>query len=427
MSAEPSEKPTTHRVQFDPAAYAGKLPGEFRFFENRDKPFYRAASKVVASIFGPPGALDDETVRVWGESYYRADPVAERFVAEVYLTRGQDAGRALVDRALEHGVDAIPDAPASLRALFEEIETVPSWVDWARVEEGARVFRRFGRDLFSFAGAITLHGYRESSVAKPLVFTGAYAGKTALNRFLETASFWIDVAAPGGLRPRGVGVRTALRVRLMHVFVRAGLLSHPQWDLDAWGVPISQGDALLTLMGGSFIPGYGLRLLGYLTTRDEIEALLHFWRYVGHLMGVQPPWYPANVGEAAALMWASEVKSCNRSGDDGRHLVQSYVEAFEPKGGSLAEWLEYGRELAFVSWFVPPWTRAQFGVPSAGPFHLYHFARAPFIAGRELLRRASPAFAEYEDARVQAESLAWVTSKLGTRHAEYKAVEKFTR
>src|SRR5690606_41733667 len=116
-----------------------------------------------------------------------------------------------------------------------------------------------------------------------------------------------------------------------------------------------------------------------------------------------------------------------RSGYDGRHLVQSYVEAFEPRGGSLAEWREYGRELAFVSWFVPPWTRAQFGVPSAGPFHLYHFARAPFIAGRELLRRASPAFAEYEDARVQAESLAWVTSKLGTRHAEYKAVEKFTR
>lgn len=416
-----------HEVRFDEARYRGAIPSEFRYWEHRDRPLFQLARRATERVFGPPGALPDEVVRTWAESYYRADPVAERFVAEVYLTEGQAAGRALVDRALEHGIDSIRGAPESLRALFAEVEHEPAWVDMARVEEGARIFRRYGRDLFSFAGAITLHGYRESSVAKPLAFTGAYAGETALNRFLETASFWVDVSSPGGLRAGGVGRRTAMRVRLMHVFVRAGLLTHPGWDLEAWGVPISQGDALLTLMGGSFIPGYGLRLLGYLTTRDEVETLMHFWRFVGHLMGVQPPWYPANVGEAAALMWTSEVKSCNRSGDDGRDLVRSYVEAFRPQSSSLRERIEHGRELAFVSWFVPPWTRAQFGVPSAGLFHLYHPLRAPKILGRELLRLASPRFSAREDARVQTESLAWLSARLGKRHAEYKAVEKFTR
>jgi hypothetical protein len=427
MKTDERSQATRHAVTFDESAWRGKVPTEFRFWEHRDEPVYQAARRIIAGAFGSPGALDDEAVRAWGESYYKADPVAERFVAEVYLTRGQAAGRALVDRALEHGIDAVPDAPASLRALFAEIENTPDWVDMQRVDEGARVFRRFGRDLFSFAGAITLHGYRESSIAKPLAFTGAYAGATAQNRFLETASYWIDVSSPGGLSPRGAGVRTSLRVRLMHVFVRAGLLAHPKWDLEAWGVPISQGDALLTLMGGSFVPGYGLRLLGYLTTRDEIEALLHFWRYAGHLMGVQPPWYPANVGEAAALMWANEVKSCGRAGEDGRDLVRSYVEAFEPSDASLVARLEHGREKAFVSWFVPPWTRAEFGVPSAGLWNLYHLARAPKIVSRELRRRASPRFAAREDERVQAESLAWLAARLGTRHVEYKAVEKFTR
>jgi hypothetical protein len=418
---------TGHEVMFDEARWRGKIPGEFRFWEHRERPVFRAAKRVIATLFGPPGGLDDEVARAWGESYYRADPVAERFVAEVYLTQGQDAGRALVDRALDVGIERVADAPESLRALFDEIESTPAWVDMRRVDEGARVFRRFGRDLYSFAGAITLHGYRESSVAKPLAFTGAYAGATAMNRFVETASFWIDVASPGGLAPRGVGVRTALRVRLMHVFVRAGLLAHPKWDLEAWGVPISQGDALLTLMGGSFAPGYLMRLLGYFTTRDEIESLLHFWRYVGHLVGVQPTWYPANVGEAAALMWASEVKSCHRAGDDGRHLVHSYVDAFRPRDSSLKARLEYGRELAFISSFMPPWSRAAYDVPSAGLWSLYHAVRAPMIVGRELGRLVSPRFAAWEDERVRAESLAWVTARLGRRHAEYKAVEKFAR
>jgi hypothetical protein len=415
------------QVTFDETHWRGKIPSEFRYWEHRERPVYKAAARVAAAVFGPPGELDDASVRRWAESYYRADPVAERFVAEVYLTRGQAAGRAMVDRALEEGVERVPDAPESLRALFSEIESTPPWVDPRLVDEGARVFRRFGRDLYSFAGAITLHGYRESSVAKPLAFTGAYAGETAMNRFLETASFWIDVSSPGGLAPKGAGVRTALRVRLMHVVVRARLRAHPAWDLAAWGVPISQGDALLTLLGGSFAPGYGLRLLGYLTTRDEIEALLHFWRYVGYLTGVQPPFYPASVGEAAALVLASEVKSCGRAGEDGRHLVQSYVRAFEPRDGTLKARLDYGRELAFVTWFVPPWTRVQVGLPSAGLYNLYHLARAPKIVARELARIASSRFAAQEDARVQAETLAWLTARLGTRHAEYKAVEKFTR
>ena len=40
--------------------------------------------------------------------------------------------------------------------------------------------------------AATLLGYTESSIVKPLAFTGSYAGDTALNRFMETARFWIE-------------------------------------------------------------------------------------------------------------------------------------------------------------------------------------------------------------------------------------------
>lgn len=383
-------------------------------------------------MFGADPKLPDETVRTWAHSYYDADPVAEAFIDDVMLPRGQAEGRRMVDRALAEGVEAVPDAPASLRRLFAEMEQEPAWLDQRQVALGARVFRRFGTHMFSFAGAITLEGYRESSVAKPLAFTGAYAGSSANRRFLETASFWVDVSEPDALRPGGRGRETALRVRLMHVFVRRRLLAHPGWDLDAWGVPISQADALLTLMGGSFIPGYGLKALGYRTSREEIEAMMHFWRWVGHLMGVQPRFYPRDVDEALGLMFTSMVKGAGTSGDDGKHLAQSYLAAYEPTDRDVgrARWAkrwEHGLQLGYASWFVPPRTYAAFALPRPGLWRLHPLAQAPWHFAKETLRRRSRPFDDWVDQRARSETKAWLRARLGPRSAEYKAAEHFTR
>ncbi len=404
------------------------IPTEFRYFDAVDRAPARRLRWLLRLTFGADPRLPDATVRTWAESYFRADPVAEAFVDEVYLVRGQAEGRAMVERALAHGVDSVPDAPPSLRRLFAELEVRPAWLDERTVDLGARVFRRWGTHLHSFAGAITLEGYRESSVAKPLAFTGAYTGESARRRFLETASFWIDVSEPGGLAPGAKGRATALRVRLMHVFVRRRLLAHPKWDLAAWGVPISQGDALLTQMGGSFVPGYGLRALGYRTSREEIEATMHFWRWVGHLMGVQPEWYPAHVDEALGLMFASQVKGARASGDDGRHLAQSYLASYAPnEGDGLARHLEYGLQRGYVSWFVPPATRAHYGLPRAGLFALGPLLQAPLVFARETVRKTVPLAEDWLDRRARAETRRWVERRLGARGAAYAAVEQMTR
>lgn len=404
-----------------------RIPTEFRYWDAVDRAPARRLRRALELVFRADPRLPDDTVRTWARSYYDADPVAEAFVDEVWLPRGQAEGRAMLDRALARGVDAVPDAPPSLRRLFAELEVPPDWLDPSQVELGARVFRRWGTHLHSFAGAITLEGYRESSVAKPLAFTGAYAGETARKRFLETAAFWVDVSEPGGLEPAGKGRATALRVRLMHVFVRRRLLAHPKWDLAAWGVPISQGDALLTLMGGSFVPGYGLRVLGYRTSREEIEATMHFWRWVGHLMGVQPRWYPANVDEALGLVFASHVKGVQGSGEDGRELARSYVDAFAPKDDSVRAWFEYGVQRGYVRWFVPAPTHRHYGLPGAGLFALHPLVQAPFVFARETVRKTVPAFDDWLDRRARAETRRWVETRLGKKGAAYTAVEHMTR
>jgi hypothetical protein len=411
---------------------ARPIPGEFRYWENLSTPRTERLRRGFQKLLGFDPVLDDSIVRRYAETYFDADPVAEAFVEEVYLRRGQAVGRALLDQALERGVESIPDAPASLRALFAEIEAPPPWYDEATAEEGARAIRRYGTHYFSFAGAVTLESYKDNSVAKPLSFTGAYAGESAHRRFLETVAFWLDVTEPGAMRPGGKGRKTALRVRIMHVFVRKRLLAHPRWDREAWGVPISQADALLTLLAGSVGAGLGLQKLGYRTRPKTIEAMMHFWRYIGHLMGVQPSWYPGSYEDGARLMFTSMIKGAGLSGEDGVTLSRSYVESYRPPEGpltlaSLLRHIEYGVELGYTHFFLPPKTFRGFGLPDPGLWKLHPFAQFPLIFALETARERLPLLDELALSLARWNAERWLRAHLGPRRAEYKAVESFTR
>lgn len=409
-----------------------QIPAEFAYWQNIDKPRHQRRRKAIKGIFGVDPQLPDDKVRLWAQSYYDADPVAEAFVEEVYMKRGQAEGRKMVDQALDKGAGSVSGAPASLRKLFDEFETDPDWLDRRLVEQGARVFRRFGTHMFSYAGAVTLEGYWENSVAKPLAFTGAYTGESANRRFLETCGFWIDVAQPGAMFAGGQGRKTAMRVRLMHVFVRKRLLQHPQWDLAAWGVPISQGDALLTLLAGSVVPGTAFKAMGYRTSDEEILAMMHFWRYIGHIMGVQPRFHPSTIQEAMGIMFASTVKGVRKAGEDARNLAHSYVESYAPREDQkglerILQQLEYWKELGYTRFFLPGKTYTDFDLPRAGLLRLYPLAQAPFILAREGARRYVPGADDLYDRAIRWYARKWLDRHLGPRRAEYKAVEEFTR
>lgn len=408
-------------------------PKEFRYREQLTGPRGRWLRRLGRVALGFDPAPPPAVIRAFAAAYYDADPLAEAFAEDSYLRHGFDHGRNLLARALRDGADSVPGAPPTMAAMFADIEGDPDWVDWGLVEHGARVFRRYGTDMFRFAGSITLEGYAENSVAKPLALTGAYAGASTRKRFLETASFWIDVSEPGGLRPGGAGRAVALRVRMMHVFVRRRLLDHPEWDLAAWGVPISQADATLTLMGGSFVPGVGMRVLGYRTSDEDILAMMHFWRYVGHLLGVRPSFYPATLREAWQLMFAASVKGVRQAGDDWKMLCDSYVAAFddaESTGGILerarAHW-DRGLHRGFTRIFVPPDSYRANALPAAGPWLLAPLGRAPLIFVAESMRRALPALDRVADRVARRERARWLDRHRAGAEAAYRPVQRFTR
>jgi hypothetical protein len=414
-------------------ADAERIPTEFLpYWDALERPWVKRARALTRRVLGFDLVPSDEEVREFAHGCYDADPTAEAFVDEVYLGRGANEGRRMLDQAIAHGVGAVSDAPASMVRLFEESERDPDWLDPDRVRQGAKVFRRLGPAAFSFAGASTLLAYTENSIVKPLALTGAYAGDTALNRFMETARFWIDTTEPGGLNPGGQGRATAIRVRVMHVFVRRRLLNHPEWDTAAWGVPISQSEMIIPLLDGSLATGFALKLMGHRTSNAEIDAMMHLWRYVGHIMGVQPRSFPADIEQGIQLSAMYMLKRSYGAGNDGKELVESYPRAFTPKAGTgvrkrVRDEFNYRAQLGYTGFFLPPSFTRRYDMPRLWPWALHPVAQFPANFAATTLSRHSQAVSEHLDRYQRWRREMWWRNEMGDKRSHFQAAETFRR
>ncbi len=262
-----------------------------------------------------------------GKLTLEGDPLADALV-ERWATSsgGVGAGRKQLDRAIEHGIGAVDDAPAELIALFEQLDRIPLWLDRDRVEVGRRSGARVGAAGSYVLGCMALMGgYRFSATTKPLVFTGALERKTT-RRLEETAKYVCDVYAPGGLDRFGRGFASTVRVRVMHAVVRRAAASSPRWQTHEWGLPINQTDMLGTNLLFSVVYLTGLRAMGMRFTRNEGDALVHMWRYIGFLMGVEEALLPATEIEGRRLAYAM-FRSQPGADDDSRRLAKALREA----------------------------------------------------------------------------------------------------
>lgn len=432
--AEPITHSSPPAAGTAPATPERRCPTAFRYWDNRDSAGVRRAERLFGKVTGTRLFPTDEQATALCADLFTGDPVAERFVAEVMRgENGTRTGRRLLETALAHGIDAVPDAPESMRALFAEFETVPDWVVPELVEQGAAIWRRWGTMLFSFAGAETLEMYTEAAVATPLSLAGGYAGDSALRRFLETTRFWMDVSVPHALlTPGSAGRATALKVRVMHVSVRAGVSRHPEWDTERWGLPISQTYQLLTLLAGSVTPGLGLWALGYQTTPSEIRALLHFQRYMGHLLGVRLSWYPETVADGLRVLAMTMISRSYDAGPHGTELIESYPAAFAPRDGHrgltrLREKYNYRINSVYAGIYMMPSTRRNYRMPALLPWLLIPVLRFPLITVMELVRRGCPPFARAHERIMVRHRENWYRAQMQGREAAFDAVSALRR
>ncbi len=257
----------------------------------------------------------------------RVDPLADAVAAD-FAALGSQSSRAMLDSAIEHGIESVPHAPASLRALFGALDRVPVWVDWAAIDRAGDVLFRSGFAGGTVLGAKSLvTGYCSAAGNKPLIFSGQLRRRDRIGyRLAETSRFVVDVCQRGGLRRFGPGFASTVRVRVMHATVRRLLAESGEFDVQRWGEPINQHDMVGTTLLFSLAFLDGVRAFGFRVTPREVDDFLHLWRYNGYLIGVEPELLPTDERRARRMAECIELTQGDPD-DDARALVQALVES----------------------------------------------------------------------------------------------------
>lgn len=235
---------------------------------------------------------------------FEYDTLADEVIREIYLKKGFKEADMLLQRVLANGIETVPEAPDCLKKLFQEMEFIPEWLDEVKLKKGVAFCQRgaaFG--LMTLRNYSLMGGYESSAINKPLIYTGALK-KGSAKRITDTTEFWINITGNNALNRFELGFASCVKTRLMHAFARVSILNEPSWETESWGIPLNAWDMIATNLGFSLVYLNGLTLLGYKASKEDIEALLHFWKYVGYLIGIPADYLPNTEKEAIEALYA---------------------------------------------------------------------------------------------------------------------------
>ncbi len=383
----------TEELAQEPERGAGQttvqVPRRYRAQEDRGARLGRPL-RLLAQV----GTVDEALMERLATGFMRVDEPGALLARALRAPRDEPGRVSMTQlrQALAEGVDAVHDAPPALRDFFATVRTTPAWVDFDLVDDGALVIRRLGRNAADVLLQLSLiGGYRFGGPADLLVATGGLVGDATLRRLGETQQWTIAVAQEGALRPGGEGERLTLHVRAMHALVNEtfagrGVRGHGsdgRWDVARWGMPINQTDQAATLGLFSGVLLLGCRALGVRITRRESDAVMHLWRYVGWLLGIEDDWLVETEREQHRrnyhVLLAQEGQT-----DAGAALSQAIVDAQSSlhvrRPVSLRRWYARERLLSMLTVFLGPTSMRELGLPLRPPW------ATPLVVAQNVVR-----------------------------------------
>ncbi|WP_456694743.1 oxygenase MpaB family protein [Aeromicrobium sp. P5_D10] len=318
---------------------ATPIPSRFRAAEERGA----RIGRVLRSV-GRIDEVDEELMGLIGRRFMQRDEVGAA-LATAIRDRG-DVTMRQFQQALVHGIENVKDAPPALRTFFAHVDAVPEWVDMDLVNEGARVYRTYGQNSADVLLQLSLiGGYRFGGPTDLLVATGGLAGGMTKRRLGETQKWGIALSEHDAMHRSGEGFQLTVHVRLMHAMVNQRFSTGDRWDVDTWGLPINQSDQAATLGLFNATLLLGVRALGVRVPRADSRAVMHLWKYVGWLMGVNEDWLFDSEREQHrfnyhVLLAQSDVTAA------GPQLANAIIDAQDELHFAHFEWLSrrYGRE-----------------------------------------------------------------------------------
>lgn len=251
-----------------------------------------------------------------------SDDLADRVVAELIKSRAiRGAGGDLVAAVEAH---AKTGGKASAE-LLEHAFTVPSWVRFPDMRAGTQLgLRTPVQSALSLILGSLLETYGAAKGAKVLI-RGGMLQNHVLQRLRDTNTFVLEIAASRMPMPGTNAHRHILRTRIVHAFIRHGMLKRGDWNFE-WGHPINQEDYASTLLAFCNVYLRSMVRIGATPTAEEEASVHHMYRWVGHVMGITPDLLTADRAEEKVL-YAHITRRQLHPDADSRVLAKSLIDA----------------------------------------------------------------------------------------------------
>jgi ER-bound oxygenase mpaB/B'/Rubber oxygenase, catalytic domain len=234
------------------------------------------------------------------------DPVADTPVADVLERGGVDRVNAIMQTLVRVDQPVPEQLPDELQDYLTTTLPLPEWADMQKIQRGQQLFETWGIEIALCLFCASLPSSYAAAKGVKVLYLTAQLDTNTRRRVMETGQFLIDVLTAGGLDEHGTGRRTIQRVRLMHAAVRHLIKARNEqkpgfWHPD-WGTPINQEDLAGTLLSFSYVVVDPMRLLGAHIPAEDVDAYLHLWNVIGHLLGVRDELLVRDITEATALV-----------------------------------------------------------------------------------------------------------------------------
>ncbi|MBF6132348.1 DUF2236 domain-containing protein [Nocardia otitidiscaviarum] len=283
------------------------------------------------------------TTRLMADHLWQGDELMDNLVA-TFRRIGTAAGRAMLEQALDHGIESVTDPLPELIALFDQLDNPPDWYDPDLWEHGRRLWINVSTSGKLAMGVQDFMGtFVGAEVASATGATGRFVNDP-YRRNLETAAWFWNVTRPGGMDRRSPVFKDTVRVRLMHAQVRAGL--RKAWGDEHFahnGNPISNA----TMMGAAVTFGLSPMCFDHVHgrrfTMAQFDAAMHYWAYIAYVFGVADELIP-------------------RSALEGMEMSDYMVAT----AGTAPEWTDLMATAATAS-FTTPDLRTRLRTVAAGP------------------------------------------------------------
>jgi len=213
------------------------------------------------------------------------DPVMDALVEEL-APLPQDQVHRFILAGMEQDRDGLQKAPRLLRDFFvDAVQPDPDWLDRDAFGPGIRAFQRNSTLVLSaFVTGVLIDGF-STLISKSFVQTGRIFDN-GVWRLKQNNRHQLEIFWPGGLERYGEGWKLSVRIRFVHAQVRRLLGLTPEWEHDAWGVPISAAHVGYAVACFAARSVKHSESLGARYSKEERAAFHDVWRYSGYLMGI---------------------------------------------------------------------------------------------------------------------------------------------